>query len=175
MKIIMVAAISKDEFITKGDNPDVTEWTSIEDKEFFNKIKSEHKLFVMGSKTFDSGAVMPKSGTLKIVLATNPERYSDKEITGQLEFRNLNPKDFVAFYESSYNICLLLGGGYTYSQFLESNLVDEMFITIEPIEHKSGTPLLANGKKLIDFTKNIEPTLTELNSSGSLLLHYVLK
>lgn len=175
MKIIMVAAISKDEFITKGDNPDVSSWTSKEDKLFFGEIKSKHKLFVMGSNTYDSGAVLPRLGTLKIVLTSNPKRYSNKEIPGQLEFKKLNPREFVTFYKSNYDTCLLLGGGYTYSQFLESNLVDELYITIEPVEHKSGIPLLTNGNKLINFTKDIQPTITKLNSSGTLLLQYVLK
>lgn len=174
MKIIMVAAASKDSFITNGDNPDVSGWTSAEDKSFFSDIKSRHNLFVMGSKTFDSGAVLPKSGNLKIILTTNPNRYSDDEIPGQLEFKNYSTQEFKDKYGSKYTTCLLLGGGFTYTEFLEANLIDEIYLTIEPIILKSGTSLLTNGKKIHDYPFS-EHNSTTLNSQGTVLHHYLLK
>ena len=175
MKIIMVAAVSKDEFLTNGDNSNVSGWTSAEDKEFFKTIKSKHHLYVMGSKTFDSGTVLPNSDTLKIVLTTTPERYSSQEVSGQIEFKHLTPKKFVTLYEPSNDTCLLLGGGYTYTQFLELNLVDEIYLTVEPLQFESGIPLLVNGKKMTSFINYIKPKTSLLNTSGTLLYHYVLK
>jgi dihydrofolate reductase len=174
MKIIMVAAVSKDGFITNGDNPDVSEWTSDEDKSFFSDIKSKHSLFVMGSKTFDTGLVLPKPETLKIVLTKNPEKYSSQQVLGQLEFIKLSPQEFISNYESTHETCLLLGGGYTYTEFLEANLIDEIYLTIEPIIIEAGTPILNNDKSITDYCRQ-EHESTTLNSSGTLLQHYVLK
>jgi dihydrofolate reductase len=175
MKIIMVAAVSQDDYITKGTNSDVTNWTSAEDKEFFAKIKSKHRIFVMGSKTYDSGAVIAKPEILKIVLTKNPNKYAHKEIAGQLEFKNLSAQEFKEKYDSSYKTCLLLGGGITYTEFLKADLVDEIYLTVEPVQHKSGTPLLTKGRALHDFTDGIEAKITVLNNLNTVLKHYVLK
>jgi dihydrofolate reductase len=175
MKIIMVAAVSQDGYITKGTDPDVSKWTSTEDKEFFAKIKSKHRFFVMGSKTYDSGAVIAKPGTLKIILTKNPKKYASQQIDGQLEFENLSAQELNKIYGSKYKTCLLLGGGITYTEFLEANLVDEIYLTVEPLEFKSGTPLLANTNTLSDFTDGIEPEITVLNNSNTVLKHYILK
>lgn len=174
MKIIMVAVISKDGFITKGSDSDVSKWTSAEDKDFFAKIKSEHNLFVMGSKTFDSGVVLPKLDTLKIVLTTKPEIYKNQDVPGQLEFYNLNPKEFVNSYKSKFSSCLLLGGSYTYTEFLDANLVDEIYLTIEPVEHGLGISLLNNGN-IDKYTNNSDKEITILNNTNTILKHYVLK
>ena len=174
MKIIMVAAISRDGFITKGKDPDVSKWTSVEDKEFFQRIKSKHNLFVMGRKTYDSGLVLPKPGTLKLILSTNSKKYSSLQIPGQLEFSDLSPQEFVKIYMTNYESCLLLGGGITYSTFLEANLVDEIYLTIEPLLFNTGTPLL-NYKSIDDYTMGFKPKITILNDYGTVLHHYVLK
>jgi dihydrofolate reductase len=175
MKIIMVAAISKDGFLTKGKNPDVSEWTSDADKAFFKEIKSKHKLFVIGRKTFDPGAIKAVSGTLKIILTSNPAKFRKHSQNGQIEFMNLSAVEFVQKYQNSYKTCLLLGGSQVYTEFLRANLVDEIYLTVEPTIHSSGTPLLAEGKKLVDIIDLPSPELTDMNNSGTKLLHYVLK
>lgn len=175
MKIIMVAAISEDGFLTKGNENDVTSWTSKEDKKFFNKIKSQHHLFVMGRKTYDSGTVKPKNGTLKIILTEEPDKYQKNEIPTQIEFKKFTPLEFVNKYQKKYKSCLLFGGGYTYLSFLKHGLVDEIYLTVEPIKHKTGTPLLSHGKKLVEIIDLPSPSIEDLNDEGTKLLHYVLK
>ena len=175
MKITMVAAISKDGFLTKGENPDVSEWTSEADKAFFKDIRSKHKLFVMGRKTYDSGAVKPLEGTLKIVLTSNPSLYANQAVKGEIEFHDLSPLQFVQKYQNSYETCLLLGGSMVYTEFLRANLVDEIYLTIEPMDHGSGISLLENHKKLVELVDLPSPKLTDLNDSGTKLLHYLIK
>jgi len=170
----MVAVISKDGLLTKGTDADVSGWTSPEDKEFFSRIKSEHSLYIMGRKTYESVGIKPDTGILRIVMTRNPEKYNDLSMEGQLEFTDKSPKDIVTKYQSLYESCLLLGGGEVYEEFLKQNLVSEIFLTVEPVVHKSGTPLLSSSKKLASFIGNINPETKILNAGGTKLLHYVL-
>lgn len=175
MKIKIVAAISKDEFLTRGDELDVSAWTSKEDKDFFLKIKSEHSFYIMGSKTYESLNIKPQPGVLRIVMTRRPEKYDDSIVPGQIEFTDMSPLEIIAKYQTLYDACLLLGGGEIYEEFLKQNLVDEIYLTVEPIMHGSGTPLLASGEKLSMFLDGVEPTVEDLNSAGTKLLRYLIK
>jgi len=54
MKIIMMAAISKDGFLTRGDEPNPSHWTSDEDKAHLQHMLAGHGLQVFGSKTYEA-------------------------------------------------------------------------------------------------------------------------
>jgi len=172
MHITLVAAISKDGFLTKGDNSKVSGWTSEADKQFYKQIRAKHDLIVMGKNTYLAGAGLAVSGTLKIILTKDPSKFNDHEVADQLEFRNLTPIEFVKEYQEKYDDCLLLGGGQVYYSFIKAGLIDEIFLTIEPLIHGGGVPFLPNGKKLVDVINLPAPQLTDLNTAGTKLLHY---
>ena len=174
MKVIMVAVISSDEFLTRGSDSSISRWTSVQDKQFFADIKSEHSLLIMGRKTYESVTIKPEPGVLRLVMTRNPDRQKDSEINGQLEFTNLSASKIVQKYQKTYNSCLILGGGKIYEEFLKNNLVDEIYLTVEPITHGSGTPLLGSGRKLSDAIGEVKPETKILNSEGTKLLHYVI-
>lgn len=174
MKIIMVAAISEDGFLTKAEDSDVSKWTSTEDKMFFSKIKSEHNIYIMGSKTYESASIKPEPGILRIIMTRSPEKYDDLKVDGQLEFTNLTPEKIIAKHQSQYESCLLLGGGQIYEEFLKQKLVNEIYLTVEPVVHGSGTSLMVNGEPVSSFLDHFEPTIAVLNNSGTKLLHYEL-
>jgi dihydrofolate reductase len=171
MKIIAVAAISKNGFLTNGTDPDPTSWTSNEDKEFFKNIRNQHKLFVMGSSTYEAAQPSPSDGIFRVVLTHTPDRYADKMVAGQLEFHNLAPEKFVEKFQNSYESCLVLGGGKVYQEFLEAGLVDELYLTIEPIEFSSGVAFLQNNKTLEDYGLLLNDPET-LNTFGTVLRSY---
>jgi dihydrofolate reductase len=175
MKIILVVAISQDGFIT-DKNGRVTSWTSKEDQKFFSEMLDKHNLLVMGSNTYDKADSKALPGKLKVVLTSQPEKYAVKQVTGQLEFRKLHAEEFVDTYKGAYDACLLLGGSYLYTDFLEKGLVEEMYITIEPVVLGDGVPLLRNNKRLADIVKDMpKPTEKLLNEKGTVLQHYILK
>jgi dihydrofolate reductase len=175
MTIIMVVAISLDGFITSDSSPGVYSWTSAEDKQFFTEIKSKHRLFIMGRLTYESASIKPEPGILRIVMTKNPDMYRDKEVVDQLEFTDMSVTEIVQKYQKLYDSCLVLGGSEIYEEFINNNLVDEIYLTVEPIVHKSGTPMLKSGKKISDVTQDVIPDLVTLNSVGTILEHYVLK
>lgn len=174
MRTIIVAAVSRDGLITKGDAGDVVSWTSDEDKKFFLDIRSKHTLFVLGSKNYEAVRPKPEPGTLRVVLTSNPDEYAADAVDGCLVFKDLTPLQFVEKYSSKYDTCLNLGGSKIYRAFLDAGLVDEAYVTEEPVDNISGIEFLDNGKSIEDYAKN-PPETTALNSKGTQLKHYVLK
>jgi len=64
----------------------------------------------------------------------------------------------------------ILGGQQVYSWFLKNNLIDEIYLTIEPIVFGFGLSLF---KETLKTQKNFKlKSVKKFNSQGSLLLHY---
>ena len=70
-----------------------------------------------------------------------------------------------------YETVAVLGGTKTYTWFLENDLLDELYITIEPIVFGRGLPLFESSED-INVQLKLEST-KQLNEKGTLLLHYV--
>lgn len=171
MKCILVAAISRDEYLTNGSDPQPLHWTSREDHVFFAKIRAEHHLFVMGETTYRHGKAQPTAGRLQVVLTHRPEAFSDEAVASQLEFHDLSPLQFVEKYAGMHDSCLILGGGRVYAAFERAGLIDEMYITIEPLTFGAGVHLFNHEFTLADLDLP-EPETTQLNRTGTLLRHY---
>lgn len=172
MKVVAVAVSSINGKITNGKNSKVSSWSSREDFKFFNSKISKAKLIVMGSGTYEANRrqIELQRGKLRVVLSKNPKRYSKLMVTNQLEFMNNSPKEIVKKLENKgYEEMLLVGGSKVYSSFLKDKLIDEIFLTIEPLIFGQGKPLFSEDKfdsalKLLSVRK--------LNSKGTLLLFY---
>lgn len=174
MKIVLMAAISKDGFITRGDDPDPTSWTSNEDKKLLSKEISKHKLLLVGANTFEAGNKANNPEKLQVVMTNNPKKYTKYEISGQREFIKATPKEFIEKYQDKYTSCLVLGGSYIFTEFLTANVVDEILLTVEPVEHGSGIPLIRN-TDVADYLNGLpQPKVTKLNNKGTMLRQYTL-
>ena len=164
MKIIAIAATSLDGFITRGDEAG-TAFTSEADKAWFSEVLKTFSVQVMGRKTCEvyQGYIRAKSKVssvpLRFVLTRSPESFAHLRVPGQLEFTNDSPGKLVqeideAGYQDSQ--IAILGGGAIYSAFLEAELVNEFWLTLEPQLFGSGTPLLqqetSSNLKLLEAT-----------------------
>jgi dihydrofolate reductase len=172
MKIILSMVSTVNGKITKGSDPDITHWTSIEDKNHFFTLKEQHTLIVMGSHTYkqnrDRIQLSPK--TLRIVLTKRVNAFKKNTVAGQLEFSEENPKQLISRLETAgYHTMLLVGGAEINSSFFKKKLIDELNITIEPI-------LFGTGKNMLrDIPSEINLKLIKvqnLNTRGTLLLTY---
>ncbi len=76
--------------------------------------------------------------------------------------------DFLNFL--GFKNILVLGGTTTYSWFIKKNLLDDWYITIEPVLFGVGKPLL-NVKK-IESHLLILKNARRVGSAGTLFLHY---
>lgn len=170
----MVAAISKDGFLTKGDDPNPAHWTSKEDKKHLEKQLRKHDLHVMGSKTFELFNPKPRPNVRRVVLTRTPEKYADLVVDEQLEFINSDIPGLIKKYERMHDNCVVLGGGSVYRQFIDIGVLDEILITIEPVKNESGVSFLKKGETLDDLGLP-KPNTHSLNIAGTVLEHYFLK
>ncbi|MDO8265737.1 MAG: dihydrofolate reductase family protein [Candidatus Saccharibacteria bacterium] len=172
MYITAVVAISLNGFITDGDNPDVTTWTSAEDKAFFRAQKDASDVIIMGKNTFTAmqRVIKLEPNRLRLILTKNPEEFADQVVDDQLEFSNSTPDDLVEdLKKRGFKNVMIAGGSYVYSSFLSAGLINEFKVTVEPIFFASGTPLLSS----LDKNYNLELKSSEmLNDRGTMLLSY---
>ena len=168
----MVMLMTVDGKTTQGDNENIYTWTSPEDQKHFFSLIKKNNLIVMGRKTFEASRPVIKleKGKLRIVLTHHPEKYSKESVKGQLEFSNETPEKLVKRMEGfGYKKILLVGGATINGLFLKENLVDELYLTIEPKIFGSGKNIV-EGQLLDRFLQLIN--VKKLNKKGTLLLRY---
>jgi dihydrofolate reductase len=136
MRIVLIAAQSLDGFITKHAEPG-TAFTSPEDKAYFRAVLA----------AVDAGIFIRDrlpGLRIRMVMTRSPERYAAETIPGALEFTRAAPAALAAILQSrGIERCALLGGSHVHSLFFEAGLVDEVWLTVEPVLFGGGTPLLA--------------------------------
>ena len=166
-KNILLVAVTIDGKIARHDNH-FSDWTSPEDKQHLHKILDGCDVIVVGNKTYKT-AITPLSKRKCIVFTRSVK--NTKQVNKHCLY--LNPKNIdiksIISKNKYKNICIL-GGTSVYSFALENNMVDEIYLTIEPLVFGYGLSLFdANIKnkrkyKLISVKK--------LNKAGTVLLHY---
>jgi dihydrofolate reductase len=171
MKTIVIAAASLDGYITKHAH-EGTSFTSKEDQVYFREVLKTFDCSLFGARTFE----ISKSGILKtlsserlrVVWTRNPEKFAEYQQEGSLEFYAGSLKELFATLESRGKIsCAILGGTSVYTECLKQNLIDELWLTLEPVAFGSG-------KKLFDgeLDARFELISTQCLSKNTLLLKY---
>ncbi|MBI4033148.1 MAG: dihydrofolate reductase [Candidatus Blackburnbacteria bacterium] len=172
MKVILVMVSSLNGKITKGRASNIYSWTSKEDSKLFFRLVEKHNLIVMGRKTYEAirENIELRPDKLRIVLTKDPQKFASDTVPGSLEFSNESPAELLSRLQRiGYTEMLLVGGGEVNALFLKSSLVDELYLTIEPIIFGTGKTLVADEEldvslKLIGVKK--------LNKKGTLHLRY---
>ena len=166
MRCIAIAAVTIDGKIAL-DTSHFSDWTSKEDKDFLHETLAAVDVIVVGNNTYKT-AIEPLSKRNCIVFTASVSTSEHKSDT--LTYCNPASSDCVPLLEKYENIAVL-GGTKTYTWFLENDLLDELYITVEPIVFGRGLPLFESSKDTSAQFK-LEST-KQLNEKGSLLLHYV--
>lgn len=171
MKIILADVISVDGRTTKGTQPGQG-WASADDQQHIHALIQNSRVIVMGSNTYREAKphqnLSPK--TLRIVMTHEPEVFKDDVVIGQREFTSEPPKELVSRLEKEgYKELLLVSGEKLSAVFLIENLVNELWVTIEPLLFGSGKGITTALSKIV----NLELLSSEkLNQQGTLLLKY---
>jgi len=133
MKTFIIAALSADGFIAKNSGY-LADWTSKEDKRFFVEMTKKAGVIVMGQNTYETiGKPLPDR--LNIVYSY------DKEYEG-VEVTKRDPKELLQDLEKrGYHEVGIVGGAAIYTMFMESGLIDRLYISIEPILFGKGITL----------------------------------
>jgi len=167
MKITLIMVSSLDGVIAKDSNHNAFEWTSPEDKKHFQSLSKEIGVVVMGGNTFKASGRKNYPGRIAYVLTRNPENYEMGEDVYALAG---TPQSIASELRGKgHEQVALIGGAQVNRDFLLAGLVDEIYLTIEPI-------IFGKGLHLFDEEDlNIKLELLEsknLNDSGTILLHY---
>ena len=147
-KVILMMAISLDGKIAKRATQ-LADWTSKADKKIFVEATKKAGVIIMGKTTYDTiGRPLPNR--LNIVLTSKPN--INQNISQQLEFTNLSPVELIKqLGERGYSQIILGGGATINGLFLKQNLIDEIWLTIEPKIFGEGLSLFSDADVDLDL------------------------
>ncbi len=172
MKVTLTYVASLNGKITKGNDSNVSAWSSKEDQEFFKKIRSEHEVIIRSSKTYAvaKSAIAKDHQKRHIILTREPSKYKADEIKGHVEFTDEQPNALIKRLEDEgvQKVFLSVGGGVS-KLFFEQKLVTDFILTLEPFIFGQGIEMVGEG----DFEVNLKLVSSEkLNNQGTILLNY---
>ena len=126
----------------------------------------------MGRKTYEAtkGSIDYSDKILRIIVTKKPDQYDNAYVQNHLEFTNSSPQKIVRNLEArGYKEVILAGGEQLNTVFLKRKLVDELWLTVEPVIFCSGHQLASKGT--LDINLSLLK-LERLNTNGTLLLKY---
>lgn len=139
-------------------------WTSREDWRFFQKSLSHFDAVVVGRNTYEASAKrLQKRNTF--VLSSRPKTMTQR---GMVTFVNPEKVNLPKLLKGCKSVAVL-GGGAVYQFMLKNKLLDEIFVTVEPIVFGRGKEMFVGGTRT---TRVSLLSVKRLNRTGTLLLHY---
>lgn len=170
MRTFIIAAVSADGFIACDSTQKSTNWTSKEDLKFFSERTKQAGACVMGATTFATiGRPLP--GRVIYVLTNDPTKFSafDPAVVRPVSF---SPAELIKQVATDgFSELAVCGGASVYAQYLEAGVVDELYLTYEPILFGAGVPLFAKQNE----QKLALKELTKLNDHAVLHVYSIEK
>ena len=169
MKIMLLAAVTIDGKIARNEFHFV-DWSSREDKKLFFATSKRAGVIILGNNTYKTFPA-PLPGRLHVVLTTTLE--GKENVPGVVEYTNEPPERIVTNLEArGYTEAVLTGGAQVNALFLKAGLVDEIWLTVEPLVFGVGIDLFRGAPfdvkaRLVHFEK--------LNDEGTVHLRYSLR
>jgi dihydrofolate reductase len=146
MRVTLIAVQSLDGFITKHSTPG-SAFASPADQSHLRKALADFDCSVMGAETYRTARELirdrMRAPRLRIVLTRTPQNFAADVRPGLLEFSSASPVELLSDLAArGHQRCALIGGAQIHSLFLKANLVNELWLTIEPLLFGGGTPLV---------------------------------
>lgn len=158
---------SVDGVIARDENHNAFEWTSPEDKKHFQSLSKEIGVILMGGNTFKASGRKNYKDRYGYILTNHPENY---EFGENMETISGTPQSVAAqLREKGHEEIALIGGAQVNKEFLIAGLVDEIYLTVEPIIFGKGLHLL--GEEELELRLELLES-KKMNETGTLLLHY---
>jgi len=170
MKIILYMAITPNGMIAKEN--DDTSWVSEVEWQGFSGMIKKHGNMIIGRRTYE---IMQKNdefnkselNKIKTIVLSN-----DNSLTiYNPEFVSIvqSPKEAINILSNQgFKTAMICGGGGLNSSFMRENLVDEIYLDIEPIIFGRGIKVFAE----IDFELKLKLLETKKISDNEIQLHY---
>ncbi len=156
-------AASIDGRISKNSHAKI-DWTSKEDWSFLQKSLKSFDAVVVGRNTYELAKKNLEKRNTFIFTNKNLKSYGSVHF---LQPKNSNLSKIFA----SYSKVAILGGTQVYNYFLEKAMLDELYLTIEPIVVLDGVPMFS-GKKWQQYNFKLSQ-IKKINNKGTILLKYI--
>lgn len=168
MHVTLIAAQTIDGYIARSEFDRSFDWTSPEDKQFYIAKLKESDAVIMSSKTFGTFSKYPK-GAHFVIITRSPEVFQNPQpdriiVTPTSD----DPKKVISWLkEQGCQKVLVAGGASIYRQYLAAQVVDTVFLTVEPI-------LFGKGISFLDEECATSLTLQEVHrlSDQTIVLEY---
>jgi dihydrofolate reductase len=159
--------------ITKGDDPNVHDWSSDEDSRHFISLRDNADVVVVDRTTYELMQLEPEAGRLRVVVTHHPEEYASQAVPDQLEFTSEPVGDLVKRLDEAGKQQLLMAGGrHVSAEFLAAGVVDDIYLTYEPLLFSQGNIMLAD-ESWLEVSLRLQ-SVKQLNERGTLLAHYTV-
>ncbi len=142
-------AISANGLIAKND--DNTDWISDVEWKSYVEACQKAKAMIIGRRTYEiltKQAGFEELDGVKIVAVTQQENL---ELVDDIHQTANSPHDALVCLEGFEEV-VIAGGAKLNQSFLQENLVDEIYLDVEPVILSEGIPLLAPGDKSLDVS-----------------------
>ena len=170
MRTILIFVSTLDGKITKWGDPKIRSWSSKNDQDYFDAIWNDTRVVIMGSGTYNPDPVKPSSEHLFIVMTKQQDKYQMEERAGQLEFTGDSPSFLIKRFEKEgEEKILVVGGPHIATAFLKEQLIDELWLTIEPKIFGIGAGFVTEEK--LDIDLNLLSS-EKINDQGTLITKY---
>ena len=159
-------AMTANGYIAKEN--DETPWPE-EEWNSFRKIARDIGSIVIGRRTYEimlDKKEIDKLDKIKVIVVTS-KNIADKNII----FANSIEEALKIAKKQGFDKVLLAGGSKLNSSFIKENLIDEIYLDIEPILFGKGIKLFSDS----DFEANLELLETKKLSKNEIQLHYKIK
>ena len=172
MKTILIFVSTLDGKVTKWNDPDVKLWSSHQDQDHYKNVWNRSRLIVMGSNSFKAEVFKPSADQQVIIITRHPDKYKSLQVPGQIEFTNESPVALISrFTNEGYEQMLVVGGPHVATSFLKEQLIDELWLTLEPKIFGTGGNFATDENldinlRLIHFEK--------VNEQGTLITKYTV-
>ncbi len=173
-EVFIIAAQTADGFIAK-DVDHAASWTSKDDKKRFVELTKKAGVVVMGGSTFKT-LPWPLKDRLNIIYTRDAVAFLEKtphakdapERNAKVEMTDKSPEDLIADLSArGYTSIAICGGSQIYSMFMQSGLVDKIYLTIEPLMFGQGISIFNTGVE-----KSLRLVSTSTNETGTIFTEY---
>lgn len=167
-RVTLYMAITLNGMIAKSD--DDTSWVSKEEWDSYRLAVQTAGNLIVGHRTYEILTKQPEFSEFKDVKLVVVAQENFPTLAQNHLVAN-SPKEALKLL-GDFEQVVIAGGGALNASFVEENLVDEIFIDIEPIIFGQGIPLFRDK----DFERNLKLVGQKKISKNEIQLHYeVLK
>jgi dihydrofolate reductase len=173
MKVILIFVSTLDGKVTRWGQPEVSAWSSPEDQAYYRSILEAASLIVMGSHSYKADTFHPSANRQFIIMTRHPDQYQHLAIPGQLEFTHETPAELIhRCSRQGHQQMLVAGGPHVASSFLKEQLIDELWLTIEPRIFGTGSNFATEVN--LDIQLRLLQ-IEQVNEQGTLITRYAVQ